>query len=118
MQLYASYEALEKGIKSLPIINKISKVSVAKIKAKNNYILQINMGQKSTGGYALKLGSETMILTDGHADIQVVWRVPAANAFITQALTSPCVLLGIPAVDYKRISIIDQHKREKLQLRL
>lgn len=118
IKLYTSYADAEKALKDLPGFSHVIKTGLSAIQANNNYILQINMGLKRTGGYAIKLGSQTMKLASGIAVIQLTWRQPAAGSFVTQALTSPCILLEIPGRDYNRIRIIDQHQQEKALINL
>lgn len=57
-------------------------------------LLIANLGQKPTGGYGLDFKSAT--LTDRTLLIEVAVRQPASDAMVTQALTTPCLVLELP----------------------
>ncbi len=78
----------------------------------------IEMGARPTGGYALQLADPTASVTDGVARLRVRWQEPAPEAMVTQAFTSPCLLLGLPAADYRRIEVLDQSGAVRAQANL
>lgn len=73
--------------------------------------LLIDMGTRPSGGYALELADPRPTLEDGTLTIHIDWRTPDPDLFATQALTRPCLLLDIPASDYRRIEVRDREGR-------
>ena len=74
-------------------------------------LLVINMGQKPTGGYTLKLLSKNIQFEDNEANLKVHWQAPAKGMLVTQVLTPFCLVLEIPKIRYKTLYIIDQNDR-------
>ena len=72
-------------------------------------VLLVTMGQKNTGGYAVELANNEANVDSGVLTISVQWREPGRGMMVTQVLTSPCMLLKIPEVDFERIEINDQN---------
>lgn len=70
--------------------------------------LWLEMGVKPTGGYALELDDPEAVVRGGVAVVSVRWRTPDPNAFVTQALTSPCLVVKLPKAGVKTIHIQDQ----------
>lgn len=71
-------------------------------------VLWLEMGVKPTGGYALELDDPEATVTAGAAVVTVRWRTPPPDGFVTQALTSPCLVLKLPKADLEAIHIQDQ----------
>lgn len=71
-------------------------------------VILVGMGQKNTGGYLLDLASTHASVNKGILGIVVQWQEPKPGMIVTQALTSPCLLLKIPNSGYRRIEIKDQ----------
>lgn len=78
-------------------------------------VMQINMGMKPTGGYRLALAEDVSVSEDSWVNIGVKWNIPEKGAMLTQALTSPCMLVAIPKQKYVGIRILDQAGKIKLQ---
>ncbi len=68
----------------------------------------ILMGAKPTGGYRLAPAAASAPVKDGVATIVVNWQAPAPDQFVTQAFTSPCLLLKLPKADIRQVVILDQ----------
>lgn len=81
----------------------------------NEQVLQINMGQKTTGGYSLKLIEGESSIQHGWVQIHLQWNKPAAGMMVTMALTSPCVMLALPRYDYQGIRVFDQAGQLRLE---
>jgi len=79
-------------------------------------VIQINMGLKPTGGYSLALTEDVYISKDNWVVIGLRWNIPPKGAMLTQALTSPCLLVAIPKRKYEGISVIDQTGEIRLQM--
>lgn len=58
-------------------------------------LLLISMGTRPTGGYGITVPAQAP-MEDGEVRLQVEFQVPAPDALVTQALTSPCVLVALP----------------------
>ena len=71
-------------------------------------VFLIRMGIQKSGGYSLDLAEEASTVKDKTATIHVSWIQPEEGAFVTQALTSPCLLLKIEKGDYHTIQVKDQ----------
>lgn len=73
----------------------------------DGFRVRLGMGQRSTGGYAVRIVDESPERTDdGIAIVRVDWRVPGAEDAVTQALTRPCVEIDVPA-EYRGVRFID-----------
>ena len=70
--------------------------------------VRLSMGQRSTGGYAVRVADPVPVsVTDGIAIVRVEWTTPAADAAVTQVLTRPCVEVAVPS-DYAGVRFIDE----------
>lgn len=56
-------------------------------------VITVYAGQQSTGGYGLKV--DDVLIQDGEVYIDVTVLEPSAGAFVTQAFTSPWVMLSV-----------------------
>lgn len=75
----------------------------------DNVAVLIEMGQRPTGGYGLELREPHAVLANGTVTVPINWREPAEDAVVTQALTSPCLLLTLPRREFETIKAVDQH---------
>ena len=82
------------------------------------HVVDIQMGQKPTGGYGIELAETHATVSDGEALIRLRWIEPAAGAIVTQILTSPCLIIALPKGAYEKIAITDENGevREKVYL--
>lgn len=80
----------------------------ASIDFESHGALLISMGQQRTGGYAVKLVSRQMRISNGRAEISVNWRIAKSGMVTIQMLTNPCLLLKVPRGSYRVIDIVDQ----------
>ena len=71
-------------------------------------VLLVAMGQQRTGGYGVDLAAKEAPIDNGVLQVTVNWREPQKGMMVTQALTSPCMLLKIAAAPFERIEIKDQ----------
>lgn len=70
-------------------------------------VLAVYMGQKRTGGYRLSLHQEDVAIAKGVATVVVRFEEPAAGMMVTQALTSPCLLLRLPREGLREVKVVD-----------
>ena len=73
-----------------------------------NIAVLIAMGQRSTGGYRLELRDDRAAVDNGAVELPVTWTEPDEDAMVTQAITSPCLMVTLPRQDYDTISAVDQ----------
>jgi len=67
------------------------------------HILIVGMGQKPTGGFGLTLANSQIV--DGTFRMTVFLRRPPADAVVSQALTTPCVVLAITPEHWQRVEV-------------
>ena len=79
-------------------------------------VLLVAMGQKNTGGYSVDLANQEAVIDAGTLRVNVQWREPQKGMMLTQALTSPCVLLKIPNAEFERIEIKDHNGTTRLSV--
>ena len=74
-------------------------------------VLLIEMGQKSTGGYAIKFDPSHARVLENQTIIHVSWNTPPDGAMLTQAITSPFILLKIQRTGIASIAVLDQREQ-------
>ncbi|MGD8497595.1 MAG: protease complex subunit PrcB family protein [Chromatiales bacterium] len=79
-------------------------------------VLLISMGQLATGGYGLRLAEESLPVVSGVGTLRVEWIEPPPDAFVTQALTSPCLLVALPREGYDVLRVVDQNGQIRFEL--
>jgi hypothetical protein len=79
-------------------------------------ILLLEMGQRPTGGYAINFDSSLSYVVDKKVVIHVILKPPAEGMVVTQAVTSPFMLLKIRHVDITSISVLDQNEQALFEL--
>lgn len=68
----------------------------------------VEMGQRMTGGYDMHLLPDVTHIDKGTLYLGVAWTAPPHYAAISQALTSPCMVVEPPKGQYERVVVIDQ----------
>jgi hypothetical protein len=79
-------------------------------------VLLLSMGQLATGGYGLRLAEESLPVVSGAGTLRVDWIEPPPDAFVTQALTSPCLLVALPREGYDVLRVVDQNGQTRFEL--
>lgn len=77
-------------------------------------VLLISMGQRPTAGYGLDLAPAAARLRDGVLEIGVDWQEPGPGGMAAQVVTTPCLLLQLPAVSFQRIQVVDRQGQTRL----
>lgn len=67
----------------------------------------VEMGQRATGGYGLAI-SRLAGRRGGTLILRATFIAPPADAMVSQALTSPCVLVGLPPEAGTTLELLDQ----------
>jgi len=80
------------------------------------HVVDIQMGQKPTGGYGIELAEPHATLNDGEALIRLRWIEPAPGAIVTQILTSPCLVVALPKGAYEKIAITDENGKVRKKI--
>ncbi|WP_161494475.1 protease complex subunit PrcB family protein [Marinobacter salexigens] len=69
------------------------------------HLLFVTLGEKPTGGYSVSLSSATAGQTEGSLRLLVAARSPAPGTMTTQVITSPCVVIAVPASDWSEVRV-------------
>jgi PrcB C-terminal len=78
-------------------------------------VVLIAMGQRPTAGYGLSLAETTAAIQDGVLAIRVDWREPPPGYLLAQVITTPCLLVKVPAAAFTRIQVLDQTGRVRVE---
>jgi hypothetical protein len=78
-------------------------------------ILLVEMGQKPTAGYGLRLSEMPARRVGTTLEIPFRWSEPAPGAITAQVVTSPCVLLRVDAGDARSVRIVDEQGQVLLE---
>lgn len=77
-------------------------------------VVLVGMGQRPSAGYGLSLAGDVTV-QDGVLAVRVDWREPAPGHLQAQVVTSPCLLLKVPAVDFTHLRVMDREGRIRLE---
>jgi hypothetical protein len=78
----------------------------------------VEMGKRNTGGYSLRLNGADMKIHNDIGVIKLDWISPAPGSIVTQAITSPCLMLQVPRKGISSLQIVDQHGQVRLQKKI
>lgn len=67
----------------------------------------VDLGQRSSGGHGLAVSRQAG-LKEGVLVLKATTFAPRADEMSTQAITSPCALVRLPAIDFQTLRLIDQ----------
>lgn len=81
-------------------------------------LLLVEMGQRNSGGHYLKVSESAYLDRDRMLWLTGEWTAPGPDRMVTQMITSPCVLVAIPARAYKGFRISDQDEELRASLTL
>ena len=76
--------------------------------ASPNGIIIVEMGQRPTGGYNVKLDRDASALEDNVLKIAMVWNAPRLDAAVSQALIASCVAIRPPKEEFRTVRVVDQ----------
>lgn len=74
-------------------------------------VLFIEMGQKPSGGYAIDFTPSLSRVVGKQALIRISWNTPEEGVLLTQAVTSPFLLLKIYRADITSIVVLNQDEQ-------
>lgn len=92
--------------------------AVPQIDFKVDAILLVAMGQKMTGGYAIKMSAEPVIIDGQTATLKLRWVKPKRGGMTIQILTNPCILIKMSKGDYTHVKVLDQFGALRAELKL
>lgn len=69
------------------------------------HLLFVTLGEKPTGGYSISLVSATAETSSSPLRLAVSVRSPAPETMTTQVITSPCVVVAVPAHDWPEVQV-------------
>lgn len=93
-------------------------LELSKVDFSREGILLIAMGQRPTGGYRLTLGSQPVRVEADTLIVPVNWTEPAPGFAQIQVITSPCLLIKLPAVSFQRIQVTDRQGEVRIETSL
>ena len=85
--------------------------SIPPVDFEGSWVLLIEMGKKSTGGYRLSLNKALSFLSNKTAVICINWDTPKNSAAVTQVVTSPYLMLRLLKGNFKKIVVVDQEEK-------
>lgn len=79
-------------------------------------VLFLEMGQRPTGGYTIDFDPSSSRVMDKQAVIKIFWNTPNEDTFVTQAMTSPFMLLKIYRAGITSIRVVDQDEQPVFEI--
>lgn len=76
--------------------------------AVNGGVVIVEMGQRPTGGYNIKLDRKQTKVVGDTLTLSMKWNAPRLDAAVGQALIASCVAIRPPKGDYRQIQVVDQ----------
>lgn len=89
-------------VASLPSGN-LSMNQLRALDLEREHLVLVGLGQKPTGGYGLTLQSAEIV--DDVLQLALNVRKPAPDAMVTQALTTPCVVIAISPDKWEQLRV-------------
>jgi hypothetical protein len=81
-------------------------------------VLFLEMGQQQTGGYTIDFVPSLSRVVNGQAVIKILWNTPNEGAYVTQAMTSPFMLLKINLAGITSIRVVDRDEETLFEIPL
>lgn len=76
------------------------------------HLLFVTLGEKPTGGYSVSLASASVESTENTLRLSMAVRSPAPGTMVTQVITSPCVVVAVPANNWPEIRVSGVRDRD------
>ncbi len=74
-------------------------------------VLFLEMGQRPTGGYTIDFSPSLSRVIDKQAIIKISWNMPQEGLLLTQAVTSPFILIKVDRANITSIIVVDQNEK-------
>ncbi|TYT73444.1 protease complex subunit PrcB family protein [Desulfobotulus mexicanus] len=81
-------------------------------------VLLLGLGMQKTGGYGIRLASTDLESSGDTAIVRLRMIRPSSGSRVTQALTWPCILIGIPHGEYRHVQAMDDAGRLMVKTRI
>lgn len=81
----------------------------------NEGVLFIAMGQRPTAGYGLGFSGNSTRIDGNTLEVTVFWQEPPPGYRLAQVVTSPCLMLKLPAGNFQRIRVLDQNGKVRAE---
>jgi len=75
------------------------------VNLEKEHLLFVTLGEKPTGGFSVSLASASAENTKSALRLSMAVRSPAPGMMTTQAITSPCVVVAVPATEWPEIRV-------------
>lgn len=82
------------------------------VNLEREHLLFVTLGEKPTGGFSVSLASASAENTKSVLQLTVAVRAPAPEMMTTQAITSPCVVVAVPAIAWPELRVSGIQDRE------
>jgi len=76
--------------------------------AQDRGVVLVEMGQRPTGGYNLRLLSRKTKIKGDTLDMVVDWHAPRLDAAVSQAMSTQCIAVRLPQGSYSNVRVTDQ----------
>lgn len=88
--------------------------SLATIDFARSSAIVVYLGSRPTAGYDIELYSDRASVQKTSLTIPAQWREPPAGSLAAEVMTSPCVVMTLPAGRYETVTVRDRQGRELL----
>jgi len=78
-------------------------------------LIIVLMGSRPTAGYSIELYDDQAPVQVTALTIPAIWKEPTHDAMVAQIMTSPCVVISMPAKHYETVAVRDQQGNTLLE---
>lgn len=82
------------------------------VNLEQEHLLFVTLGEKPTGGYSINLASASVESPENTLLLSMAVRSPAPGTMVTQAITSPCAVVAVPATNWPEIRVSGVRDRD------
>ncbi len=75
----------------------------------------VSMGSQPTSGYSIELHADQASAQVTALTIPATWKEPAPDMMVAQVMTSPCIVITVPAKHYETVAVRDQQGNTLLE---
>lgn len=101
---YVSTDERLQKLLELPTQN-LAVQQLRQVNLEQEHLLFVTLGEKSTGGYSVRLASASVDSPGNTLRLSMAVRSPAPDMMVTQVITSPCAVVAVPAEDWPEIRV-------------
>ncbi len=88
--------------------------SLATLDFERSSAIVVFLGSRSTAGYDIELYADRASIRKTSLIIPAQWREPLAGTMAAEVMTSPCVVMTVPAGRYETVTVQDRQGRKLL----